>query len=153
MSSKMTKVVEQLVLPILEKEDLELIDIEYKKEGNNWFLRVYIDKPNSGVDIDDCGRVSEALSKELDRVDPVSNPYFLEVSSPGAERSLKKEKNIAWAVGKHVNIKTYEPINEQKVFEGKLIQFENNILTLELEKETLNIPYEKIAKARLAIVF
>ncbi|GMA59055.1 hypothetical protein GCM10025858_35580 [Alicyclobacillus sacchari] len=85
---RVTDIVERLVLPIVEKEQVELVDVEFKKEGANWYLRVFIDKPG-GVDIDDCSRVSEQLSEQLDIVDPIPESYFLEVSSPGAERPLK----------------------------------------------------------------
>ena len=109
MSKKVTEVVEELVIPILEELHLELVEVEYVKEGKSWFLRVYIDK-ETGVDIEDCGKVSEKLSEKLDEVDPIPQNYFLEVSSPGAERPLKKEKDFQKAIGKNVYIKTYEPI-------------------------------------------
>ncbi len=111
--SKVTEIVEELVTPILEELDLELVEIEYVKEGKNWFLRVYIDK-ETGVDIEECGIVSEKLSEKLDEVDPIPHNYFLEVSSPGAERPLKKEKDFEKAIGKNVYIKTYEPIDGEK---------------------------------------
>ncbi|OEG00439.1 ribosome maturation factor RimP [Vulcanibacillus modesticaldus] len=152
MSKRITEIVEKMALPILEEQNLELVDIEYKKEGSNWFLRVYIDKENGSVDIEDCGRVSEALSIELDKVDPISNPYFLEVSSPGAERPLKNEKDLLKAVGKHVHITTYEPINDQKIFEGELVNFVQNTLTIITDEKEIKIPYEKVASARLALV-
>ncbi len=82
MSKKVTNIVEELVTPILADMDLELVDIEYVKEGKNWFLRVFIDSDN-GVDIEQCGMVSEKLSEKLDEVDPIPHNYFLEVSSPG----------------------------------------------------------------------
>ncbi len=106
--SKVTETVEELVTPILTENGLELVDIEYVKEGKNWFLRVYIDKDN-GIDIEECGIVSERLSEKLDALDPIPHNYFLEVSSPGAERPLKKEKDYQRAIGKNVFIKTYEP--------------------------------------------
>lgn len=152
MGKKVTQIVEELVLPILEKQNLELVDVEYKKEGSNWFLRVFIDK-DGGVDIEDCGRVSEELSTELDKKDPIPSAYFLEVSSPGAERPLKNEKDVLKAIHKYVHITTYEPINGQKTFEGKLEAFENNILVISEGKIQHEIPYEKISSARLAVVF
>ncbi len=154
MSQQIKQLVEGMVLPILEKQQLELVDIEYKKEGSNWFLRVFIDKDvDGGVDIEDCGRVSEALSEELDNVDPIPNAYFLEVSSPGAERPLKTEKDVIKAIGKHVHIKTYEPIDNVKVFEGTLVRFDQHILTVTDNKKSYDIPYDKVANARLAVVF
>ncbi|MFC8574552.1 ribosome maturation factor RimP, partial [Heyndrickxia sporothermodurans] len=104
--SKVTDIVEELVTPIIQDMKLDLVDIEYVKEGKNWFLRVFIDKEN-GIDIEECGIVSERLGEKLDELDPIPNNYFLEVSSPGAERPLKKEKDFKQAVGKNVNISTY----------------------------------------------
>jgi len=153
MSLKVTKVVEEMVLPILTQEHLELVDIEFKKEGSNWFLRVFIDKEHGGIDLDDCSKVSEKLSAELDKRDPINKPYFLEVSSPGAERPLKNEKDIYKAVGKYVHITTFEPIEEQKVFEGKLLRFENQTIVLKEPKKVYEIPFKSVASARLAIVF
>nr|WP_041808245.1 ribosome maturation factor RimP [Evansella cellulosilytica] len=148
--------VEVLVEPILQQMSLELVDIEYKKEGKNWFLRVYIDR-DGGVDLDDCTAVSEQLSEALDKHDPIDQMYYLEVSSPGAERPLKTEQDIVRAVGKYINVTTYAPIDGEKVFEGKLMHFNDGILSMETKVKTrvktVELPYDKIAKARLAIVF
>lgn len=156
MSKKVTEIVEELLTDILEQEQLELVDIEYVKEGKSWFLRVFIDKEN-GVDIDDCGLVSEKLGEKLDAVDPIQQYYFLEVSSPGAERPLKKQQDFIRAVGKHVNIKTYEPIEGSKEFEGTLLSYDEKEITLSIKIKTrtkeMTIPTEKIAKARLAVIF
>ncbi len=154
--SKVTEVVEELVTPILNENSLELVDIEYVKEGKNWFLRVYIDKDN-GIDIEECGIVSERLSEKLDAIDPIPHNYFLEVSSPGAERPLKKEKDYQKAIGKNVFIKTYEPIDGEKTFEGILTDFNGETVTVEVKiktrKKTVDIPFDKIASARLAVTF
>lgn len=152
----MTTTVEQLVTPILTNMELELVDIEWKKEGKNWFLRVYIDS-DDGVDIEDCGTVSERLSQLLDETDPIPQAYFLEVSSPGAERPLKKEADVYKAVGKNIYVTLYEPIQGEKAFEGKLVSFDGKELTLAVKQKTrvieVIIPYEKVASARLAVVF
>ncbi|MGZ4159264.1 MAG: ribosome maturation factor RimP [Neobacillus sp.] len=154
--SKVTEVVEELAAPIIQELGLELVEIEYVKEGKSWFLRVYIDK-DSGVDIEDCGLVSERLSEKLDSVDPIPHNYFLEVSSPGAERPLKKDKDFEKAIGKNVFIKTYEPINGEKSFEGTLLEFDGGQLKIEVtiktRKKAIEIPYEKVANARLAVIF
>lgn len=154
--SKVISTVEELTIPILEDMKLELVDIEYVKEGKNWFLRLFIDK-EGGVDIEECGIVSERLSEQLDELDPIPHNYFLEVSSPGAERPLKKEADFIKAIDKNVNIRTYEPIDGEKTFEGKLISFNEGILSVEIKiktrKSIVEIPYDKVAKARLAIVF
>lgn len=154
--SKVIEVVEGLAAPIVEELNLELVDIEYVKEGKNWFLRVYIDKDN-GVDIEECGVVSEKLSEKLDEIDPIPYNYFLEVSSPGAERPLKKTRDYEKAVGKNVFIKTYEPIDGEKTFEGVLTDFNGEEVTIDIliktRKKSIKIPMEKIANARLAVTF
>nr|WP_249365284.1 ribosome maturation factor RimP [Cytobacillus citreus] len=154
--SKVTETVEKLVTPILDELKLELVDIEYVKEGKDWFLRVFIDK-ETGVDIEECGQVSEKLSDKLDEADPIPYNYFLEVSSPGAERPLKNGKDFEKALGKNVFIKTYEPIDGVKTFEGILTKFDGQTATVEIKiktrKKSIDIPYEKVANARLAVVF
>lgn len=156
MSKKVTEVTEELVSPILSEMNLELVDIEFVKEGKNWYLRVFIDS-EKGIDIEDCGKVSEKLSEKLDEADPITYPYFLEVSSPGAERPLKKAEDVKKAIGKQVYIKTYEPIQDEKVFEGKLSEFDGETLIVELliktRKKQVEIPYNKVASARLAVSF
>lgn len=156
MSKKVTETVEELVTPFLDELNLELVEVEYVKEGKSWFLRVFIDK-EAGVDIEDCATVSEKLEEKLDEIDPIPQNYFLEVSSPGAERPLKKDKDYLKAIGKNVYIKTYEPILDEKEFEGVLTAFDGKELTIDMKiktrKKTIVIPYDKVAKARLAVTF
>ncbi|TVP84228.1 MAG: ribosome maturation factor RimP [Alkalicoccus sp.] len=156
MSNQIYESVEKLVLPILEEENLELVDIEFDKEGKNWFLRVFIDSAN-GVDLDDCTKVSEQLSEMLDKKDPIEQAYYLEVSSPGAERPLKKKKDIEKAVGSNIYVTTYAPVDGEKVFEGTLVSFEDDVLKMEVKVKTrvvaYEIPYSQVAKARLAVAF
>lgn len=149
---KIKAAVEDMVNPYLEENGFELVDIEYVKEGSNWFLRVFVDK-DGGIDIDDCGRISEFLSEKLDANDPIPTAYFLEVSSPGAERPLKKAEDVQKAVGKDVFVTTYEPFNGLKEFEGRLLSFAGEELVIEAGKKTYTIPYSKVASARLAIIF
>lgn len=152
----MTEITEQLVQPILKAKQLELVDIEFKKEGQNWFLRVFIDK-EGGVDLEDCSLVSEELSAKLDQIDPIPYAYFLEVSSPGAERPLKKEKDWYSALGKMIYVSLYEGIAGQKEFVGKLTEYNVDHIILEYKQktkvETVTIPFNKIALARLTVVF
>ncbi|MFB4162704.1 ribosome maturation factor RimP [Alteribacillus sp. JSM 102045] len=156
MSERIKDTTSRLAQPILEEMNLELVDVEYKKEGKNWFLRVFIDGEN-GVDIEDCGKVSEQLSEKLDEEDPIQGMYYLEVSSPGAERPLKHEKDIVRSIGKHVYVTTYEAIDGEKAFEGLLKDFDGETLTIEgkVKQKTITyaVPYNKVAKARLAIQF
>lgn len=156
MSQNIAKQTEELLQPILDELSLELVDVVYEKEGKNWFLRVYLDK-DGGIDIEECGIVSEKLSARLDEEDPIEGAYFLEVSSPGVERPLKKEDDFVKYTGENVYIKLYEPINGEKEFTGKLLQFDNNIAKISYKDKTktkeVEIPYEKIAKAHLAVIF
>ncbi|MCD9023402.1 ribosome maturation factor RimP [Cohnella silvisoli] len=149
---KIKSIVENFATSYLEENGLELVDVEYVKEGSNWFLRIYVDK-EGGIDIDDCGRVSEFVSAKLDELDPIEEAYFLEVSSPGAERPLKKAEDVAKAVGKHVFVTTYEQINGAKEFEGRLDGFDGETMIVVIGRRKHAIPYNKVASARLAIVF
>ncbi|WP_328803399.1 ribosome maturation factor RimP [Paenibacillus silvestris] len=145
-------VIEDMLKDFIEQNGFELVDIEYVKEGSNWFLRVYADK-EGGIDIDDCGRISEYLSVQLDEKDPIADAYFLEVSSPGAERPLKKTQDYYKAVNSHVFVTTYEQIEDSKEFEGLLVSFDEQDLIIEIGKKKVTIPFTKVASARLAIVF
>lgn len=156
MGVDVTQNVEKLVQPILDELNLELVDVEFIKEGKNWFLRVFIDGPD-GVDLDHCSSVSEHLSEQLDKSDPIDQAYYLEVSSPGAERPLKKADDITKSIGKNVHVSTYAPLDGEKVFEGKLLSFDGETIVIEQKVKTKKtekqIPYDKVAKARLAVLF
>ncbi|GGG22076.1 ribosome maturation factor RimP [Lysinibacillus alkalisoli] len=155
--SQIASVVEQLALPIVEELQLELVDVEFVKEGRTYFLRVYIDTPEGGIDIDQCAQVSERLSVVLDEKDPIEPNYYLEVSSPGAERPLKKATDFEKAVGKYVYVKTYEPVKDLKEFYGYLTDYNEEAITVEAQiktrKLTVTIETNKVAFARLAIDF
>ncbi|MCA0988078.1 ribosome maturation factor RimP [Guptibacillus algicola] len=156
MTEHVITVTEELVKPIADEMNLELVDVEFTQEGNNFFLRVYIDSPR-GVDIEECGVVSEKLSEQLDKQDPIEQPYFLEVSSPGAERPLKKPSDFEKVVGKQIYMTTYEKIDGEKSFEGKLVNFDGETVVVEQKVKTrtitVEVPYDKVASARLAVVF
>lgn len=151
-NAKIKPIVEELVQPYLREHGFELVDIEYVKEGSNWFLRVFVDK-DGGIDIEDCSRISEYLSERLDERDPIPDAYFLEVSSPGAERPLKKPEDYRRAVGKHVHVTTYEPVGGEKVFEGLLQSYDGERLMIDTGKRQAEVPMDKVASARLAIIF
>lgn len=141
-----------MVSPFLNENGFELVDIEYIKEGGNWFLRIFVDK-EGGIDIDECVRISEYVSEQLDTHEPISGAYFLEVSSPGVERPLKKPKDVEKSIGKNVFVTTYEPVDGMKEFEGQLIAFDGEELTVRVGKKEYTVPYAKVASARLAIIF
>ncbi|MFX3674067.1 MAG: ribosome maturation factor RimP [Paenisporosarcina sp.] len=155
--SKIIIEVEKLVKPIVEELNLELVDMEYLKEGRDWFLRIYIDTPQGGIDIEQCALVSERVSEILDANDPIEQNYFLEVSSPGAERPLKEERDFEKAVGQYIHVKTYAAVTELKEneFEGYLLSYSPEGLEIEVRVKTrkikVHLTREKIAFARLAI--
>ncbi len=144
---------EALLQPIMERTGFELVDVEYVKEGSNYYLRAYIDK-EGGITIDDCETVSRELSDLLDAEDFIPEAYFMEVSSPGLGRQLKKEKDFARSIGEDVEVKLYKPIEKKKELEGELLSFDTENIVLGLsENKTITIPRESIAMIKLAIHF
>lgn len=147
---KIETIVFDLAQPVVESMGYELAAVEYIKEGSNWFLRIYIDKEN-GVDIDDCQAVSQRISELLDKNDPISQSYFLEVSSPGIERLLQKDKDFKKFLGEVVNVSLYVAVDGRKKFTGKLGPVSQENLSIEMEDATnIDLPREKIAQVRLA---
>ena len=144
---------EALVMPLIEENHFELVDVEYVREGGNWFLRVYIDK-DGGISVDDCELVSRALSDLLDVEDYIPDAYILEVSSPGLGRQLKKDKDFKRSIGELIELKLYKAINKQKEYEGILVSFDENSLTIELEDGNQeSFQRADIAMVRLALDF
>lgn len=141
-----TKWIEQ----IIADGDIELVDVEYKKEQTGWVLRVFLDKPN-GIDLEDCREVSQLLDKKLDAEDPIPGAYSLEVSSPGLERPLKKKTDYERFSGRRAQIRTYSGIHGRKRFEGILQGLQDENVLLLWEGETIEIPLELVAKANLAL--
>lgn len=148
---KVEDVVTQLAEPIVKDCALELVDVEFKKEGGSWFLRIFIDK-ESGIELEDCEKVSRALDIKLDEIDPIPQAYHLEVSSPGLDRPLKKDEDYLRFTGRLVDISTYNSINGSKKFVGELLGLDNGIVKVVDQKEkTIEIPREQIAKAKLTV--
>lgn len=144
---------EELLLPILEELDFELVDVEYVKEGSSYYLRAYIDK-EGGITVDDCEVVSRRMSSLLDEQDYIEESYIFEVSSPGLGRPLKKEKDYVRSMGKRLEIRTYRAINKEKEFYGILKKYDAETVTIELEDETeLTFEKQQIALIRLAFDF
>lgn len=156
--SSVVETVGKIVEPILEQANFELVDLEYVKEGKSWFLRIFIDKPG-GIDIEECAWVSEQVSEQLDQLepDPIPQAYFLEVSSPGVERPLKKEADYENAIGKYIHVTLYQTVASEKQYEGFLKSFDAEQLVLTVTEKTRQKEYtfarNNIAKARLAIKF
>lgn len=144
---------EEILMPIMEANSFELADVEWVKEGANWYLRAYIDK-EGGITIDDCETVSRALGDILDEQDFISENYILEVSSPGLDRPLKKNKDFERSIGKDVEIKLYRALNKQKEFTGILEGYDDESVTIRLEDETqMTFVRADIAIIRLAFFY
>ncbi len=142
---------EELLQSIAEKYSVDIYDVEYVKEGSDFYLRAYIDKPE-GVNINDCENVSRALSDALDEKDFIQDAYILEVSSPGLGRTLKKDRHLEKSIGQDVEIKLYKPQNGCKEFEGKLIGFDENSITIATDVEQ-TFERSDIAVIKLALDF
>ena len=124
-----------------------LYDVEYAKEGKDYFLRIYIDN-SKGIDLDDCEKVSSSITDLLDKEDPIKEQYFLEVSSPGIERVLRSDKHLQDNIGAEVQIKLFKPIDKKKEYIGELRNFNNNIITIEIEGKMLEIERKDISQIK-----
>ena len=145
-----TQSVIELIEPVLMANGLELVDVEFKKEGKSWVLRIYIDK-ESGLTLADCQKVS-GLTGDLIEVEDIIDPeYILEVSSPGLNRSLKKEKDFVKFCGKKISVQCHAPLNGKKRFIGFLASFKNKLIHLEVDGQLHKIPLNRVAKANLVI--
>ena len=141
----------------LSENGYELYNVEFLKEGKDWFLRVYIDRESGaegGIGTDDCEKVSRFLSGRLDELDPIEQNYYLEVSSPGMDRALLKESDYTRYAGQFVDVTLYQGIDGKKTFFGKLSGLQDGNLVIIDEKENkIEIPMEKVAKTKLAVIF
>ncbi len=151
--SNTEKKIEELVMPIIEENNFELVDVEFVKEGQNWFLRLYVDKPG-GIFIDDCEIVSRQVEALLDEKDPIEQAYILEVSSPGLDRPLKKEKDFEKYKGEIIDIKLYKPFNGKKAYEGELVGLiDGNIVIKDENDEEISFDRKDVGSVRLAVIF
>jgi len=141
-----------LIEPTLKESGIELVDVEYKKTGKTWVLRVFIEK-NQGVTVSDCQKLSQEIEDLIEIHELIDVHYVLEVSSPGLDRPLKKEADFLRNKGKQIKIKTYSPINNKKENTGAIIDFSNDTLFLADKKDVLKISLTDIAKANLIIEF
>lgn len=153
-SANTEKRIEELIQPTVTEMGYELVDVEFVKEGPNWYLRIFIDK-EGGVTIDDCETVSKTLEKIFDEKDPIEQAYFLEISSPGIDRPLKKKEDFIKYNGEMVDIKLYKPYEGSKEYTGKLVGYDENDGTVTIEVDDKNIAFTKkeIAGIRLAVIF
>jgi len=150
------KQVEEWMAPICATTGTDLIDLIYEQENGTWYLRIFIDT-DAGLTMDECVQVTELISAKLDEEDFIAEEYMLEVSSPGAERPLKSREDLEGAIGMYINVQVKEAIDDISEFQGDLLSFEGESLILEClfktRKKKININYDKVKKARLAVKF
>ena len=148
--SKITETVAALARPVVESHGCTLWDVEYVKEAGNYYLRVFIDR-QGGVGIDDCEAVSRELDTILDEADPVPNSYIFEVGSPGADRELKRPSDFEQFIGSDVEVKTYAPVNGQKVFVGALKAYSEGNVTITQGNTDVELKKADVAQVRLYV--
>ncbi len=145
--SKIEEKVENLVEPKVQELGYTLYDVEYVKEGKDYYLRIYIDK-DTGISLEDCELVSNNLNEILDQADYIKEQYFLEVSSPGVERVLKKDKHLRNNIGAKVQVKLFKPFNGQKQYEGILKKFTEATITIKTASQDLEIERQNIGQIK-----
>ena len=145
-----SQAVMDLIEPVLSLAGMELVDVEYKKEGKNWFLRIFIDK-EGGVTVADCQKVSHLTGDLLEVEETIITPYSLEVSSPGLDRVLKREKDFLKFKGRQIRLHSLSPIDNRRKFIGILAEFKDQTVFLELDGKLLEIPLRQVGKANLVI--
>lgn len=156
--NNIVEIVAEIAKPIADEKGFRVVDIEYIKEGKNWFLRIYIDKPG-GVDLNDCAEFNELVSQELDAIepDPIPYAYYLEVSSPGAERPLKTAEDLEAAIERYIHVSLFEPVEKANVYDGFLRKIDDEKIVMEVKEKNktkeIKIDRQNISKARLAIEF
>lgn len=151
--SKIEQLTQELAEPIAKQIGCEVIEAEYKKEGSDYFLRVYLDREDGGVDLDACEYVSRRLEAELDRLDPIKDAYYLEVCSPGLDRPLKRDKDFERFLGSAVEVKFFAAHDGKKELEGTLAGYADGMVTVECGSETITFPKSEAAYVRLAVQF
>lgn len=140
--------VESLIKSKVENLGYELYDVQYAKEGKDYFLRIFIDKEN-GINLEDCEKVSNEINPLLDEADYIKEMYFLEVSSPGVERVLRKEKHFKEALGKEIEVKLFKPLEKQKEYIGILEDWDENMVYLQIEERKIQIERKNISLMKL----
>ena len=150
-NKKLVELITEMAEPIVKEHGLELVDVEYIRE-KDWFLRIYINKPG-GIDIDDCSVVSSKLTKVLDERDPIKEKYYLEVSSPGIDRPLKKDKDFQNNYGKMVDVQLFAPLDGKKEFVGVLSRHSDMLISLIVEEKEIDLERKAVASIRPHIEF
>ena len=140
--------VENLLQKKIEELGYKLYDVQYVKEGQNYFLRVYIEKENGNIDLNDCEKVNDGINDLLDTADYIKEQYFLEVSSTGVEKVLRKDKHLVDNIGVEVEVKLFKPINKQKEFVGILENFNDNEITLKVQENEIKLNRKDISQIK-----
>ena len=155
MKNKTNRVVQQvmqLIEPILNEMDVELVDVEFLSVRSKWVLRIFVDEQD-GITLDRCAQVSKEIGTLIDMKDIVEHEYVLEVSSPGLNRPLKKVKDFIWATGKKVTLKTVSPVNGRRKFTGILKSFNEGALAIQTDNDLFSLPLKNVEKANLVYEF
>nr|WP_255493939.1 ribosome maturation factor RimP [Cetobacterium sp. 8H] len=143
--------IEKVVLPAVEKRGLDLVDLEYIQEGGYLYVRVFIEKEDGDITLEDCGGLSNDIDEKVDAL--ITHKFFLEVSSPGVERPLKKEKDFVRFIGETIKVSLKHKLNDNKNFEGILENFQDETLFLNVKGEVLEIPFKEIKKSNIVFDF
>lgn len=146
------KVTKEIASPIAKSLGLEFLDAHFNKEFGNYFLRIFIGK-RGGVSIEDCQKMTELISEELDRIDPTDVAYLLEVSSPGLDRPLKTDVDYLINIGEEVLVRLYAPIEDRKEIQGILSSYDDENVYIKLEDRDFEIPKDSISLMNLVIKF
>ncbi len=154
---KIKEIVSDILTPFLAENGLELYNVEFVKEGKDWFLRVYIDKAwedeEAYIGTDDCELVSRFLSAKMDELDPIEQNYYLEVSSPGMDRALINDRDFQKYKGRQVEISLYQNLEGRKHYDGALVGLEDGrVVITDAENKTIRLPLEAVAKTKLKVV-
>ena len=151
-TKNIASVVADLIGPTVSELDYDLWDVEYVKEGAEYYLRVTIDR-EEGITIDDCEKVHRAIDPILDEADPIEDSYHLEVSSPGIERELKYDWHFEAFMGCNVELKLYAPLNGSKSYVGELVEYTDEAVSVKQGENTVTVPHDKIAKVQTVLDF
>ncbi|MDO4589636.1 MAG: ribosome maturation factor RimP [Fusobacterium sp.] len=146
------KKIENIVTPVVEEMKLSLVDIEYLQDGGYWYVRIYVEKENEDITLEDCAALSNKIDEDIDKI--IDQRFFLEVSSPGIERPLKKIADYIRFKGEKAKLSLKHKVNDNKNFEGTIVDCKDNIVFLEIkEQEIMEIPFSEIRKANLVYEF
>jgi ribosome maturation factor RimP len=150
--ARIVEMIEELIAPCVLESGLELVDVEFVREGGSWYLRIFIDKPG-GINIEDCGQLSQKIDRLLDEKDPITQSYHLEVSSPGIERPLKKISDYKRFAGELAVVTMFVPFDGKKKITGRIAAVRDDDIVLESDGKELTIPFRQVSSARLKVEF